>query len=124
MTFTFDPSLADNTSLVRFHIGDTNAEGGHFLEDETIAYWVNQVGVPHAVIECIKYIITQLSTPDFTQYWLKVSNEKAREGYERLLATKQKEFGIVDQGFRVRSIISHPYRADSYMTDGEQDGAP
>jgi hypothetical protein len=125
MAYHFDPALADDVSLVRFHIGDTNGEGGHFLEDETIRYWVTTSGVPEAVIECIRYIITQLSTPNFVQYWLEVTNEKAREGYEKMLAEKMKEFGINPaSGIKIQSKISLPYRSDSYMTDGDQDGAP
>jgi hypothetical protein len=120
--YTFNPSLADDVSLVRFHIGDTNGEGGHFLEDETISYWVSSVGVQMAVIECIKYIITQLSTPNFMQYWLQVSNDKAREGYERMLADKQKEFGIT--GMRAQSRVVQPVRVDSYMTGPVEDGSP
>lgn len=123
--YNFNPSLSDDVSLVRFHIGDTNGEGGHFLEDETIQYWISLEGVEPAVISCLRYIITQLATPNFTQYWLQVSNDKAREGYEKILADKLKEFGINPaSGIRAHSIISHPYRPDSYMTDGEQNGAP
>jgi len=41
MTFSFDENLADDVSLVRFHIGDTD-DAGHFLEDETIQYHIGR----------------------------------------------------------------------------------
>ena len=111
MSFSFDPALADNTSLVRFHIGDTNEEG-YYIDDETITYWVAQDDVNSAVIACIKYIITQLSKPNFRLDWMAVSDmASAREGFEELLKLKQAELGEFD--FYPTSTISQPYRADS-----------
>jgi hypothetical protein len=111
MTFTFNNSLGDNVSLVRFHIGDTS-DKGHYLEDETIRYFINTGSVGSAVIACIKYIITQLSSPNFRLDWLTVSNEQARAGYETLLKMKQQEFGI--SSATVSCTIKHAHRADSY----------
>ena len=111
MSYNFDPSLADNVSLVRFHIGD-NSDEGHFMEDETIQYWVDAGTVGSAVVACIKYILSQLSKPDFKLDWMSVSNMKdAREGYEALLKEKMAEFG--EYSITATSTISQPYRADS-----------
>lgn len=126
MTYAFDPTLADDVSLVRFHVGDTNPSGC-YLQDETIQYWIdntNEIG--DAVIKCIRYIITQLSTPNFSLDWLSVSNEAARAGYEKLLQEKKIEFGIMSA--YAASTISHPHRADSYEAESgfysDPDGAP
>jgi hypothetical protein len=117
MTYSFDASLADDVSLVRFHIGDNSSEG-HFLEDETIQYFVTAGSVGSAVVECIKYIITQLSKPDFRLDWMAVSNmAAAREGYEKLLTKKASEFGI--PLYTASSTISVPYRADSLQDSDE-----
>lgn len=125
MPFTFNPALADNISLVRFHIGDTN-ENGHYLEDATINYFVTTYDLATAVIRCIQYIITQLSTPNFSQDWLTVSNEQARAGYEALLKQKALELGVSLTRVTASSTISLPYRADSYQdsTDSVHDGTP
>lgn len=110
MTFTFDTSLATDLALCRFHIGDTNEEG-HYLEDETIQYFLTNYSLGEAVVACIQHIITQLSTPNFSQDWLTVSVTEARKGYETLLAQKKIEFGI--SRIVPSSTISLPYRADS-----------
>jgi len=115
MTFTFDASLAADLSKVRFHIGDTHPEG-YYLEDATITALVASEGsVGGAVIACLKYIITQLSTPNFRLDWLTVSNELARDGYEKLLKVKAIELGVSLTGAVASSTISLPYRADSYQ---------
>jgi hypothetical protein len=125
MTFTFDATLSDDLALVRFHIGDTNADG-HYLEDETIEYFVDNHGVATAVIRCIQYIITQLSAPNFRLDWLSVDNATALAGFQKLLKDKSIELGISTTGAVVSSTISLPYRADSYQdsSDSEHDGAP
>ena len=123
MTFSFDPALADNVSLVRFHIGDT-AEDGYYLDDQTIQYFVTADGVPKAVIKCIRYIISQLSQPDFRQDWLSVNRAEARKGYENLLKAKAQELGVSLTGATAATVTELPYRADSYMTSSTQDGAP
>ena len=112
MTYTFDAALATDLAKVRFHIGDTN-EKGAYLQDETIDALVTSEGsVGGAVVASLKYIITQLSSPDFKQDWMTVSNEKARLGFETLLKIKAQEFGIAI-GVTPTSTISQPYRADS-----------
>jgi len=122
MTYTFDSTLADSISLVRFHIGD-NHDTGHYIEDETITYLVTTHGADVAVIRAIEYIITQLSQPDFKQDWLSVSLKDAREGYEKLKKEKEQELGL-SSGAIATSSVSLPSRADSYMTTSDQDGAP
>lgn len=125
MTFSFTPALSTDTDLVRFHIGDTNSDG-HYLENETIQYFVTNYDVSTAVIQCIRYIITQLSQPNFRLDWLTVSNEQARAGYENLLRQKAIELGISLSGAVATSTISLPYRADSYQDSSESihDGTP
>lgn len=119
MTYSFDASLGDNTSLVRFHIGDNNPDG-YYLEDETIDALVTSEGsVGGAVLACIKYIITQLSVPNFKLDWMSVSNEQARQGYEKLLKDKAQEFGIKLSGVTATSTISLPYREDSLQDSSE-----
>lgn len=110
MTFTFDASLATDLAFVRLHIGDNHDEG-HYLEDETIQYFVDNYSIGEAVVACISHIITQLSTPNFSQDWLTVSVSEARKGYETLLAAKKIEFGI--SRIVPTATIALPYRADS-----------
>lgn len=109
MTFTFDASLNTDLALVRFHIGDTDSNG-HFLTDETInALLANYGSVGGAVIASLRYIISQLSRPDFRADWLQVSNAEARRGYQALLAEKRGEFGLS----ALTASATHVYRADS-----------
>lgn len=111
MSFSFNPALLRDTDLIRFHIGDTD-ESGYFLDDETIAYWISQGNVETATIACIKYILSQLSRPNFSLDWLSVSGMKeAKQGYEELLYQKEREFGL--RSIIATSTISQPYRADS-----------
>lgn len=111
-TFTFDNTLSTDLALVRFHIGDTSS-AGNYLWDETINALVTSEGsVGAASVACIRYIITQLASPDFKLDWLTVSNKEARAGFEQLLKTKSQEFGI-SLGATASATISLPYRADS-----------
>ena len=112
MTYTFDPSLADDVSYIRFQIGDTNTSG-MFLQDETVqAIFDMSDDYGDAIVECIQYIITQLSQPNFSLDWLNVSGmESARAGYEKLLERRKVEYSI--QRMVVTSTIALPYRADS-----------
>jgi len=125
MSYSFDASLDDDVSLVRFHVGD-NSVDGHYLDDETIQYFVTAGTVGDAVLACIKYIITQLSKPDFKADWMSVSNmAAARKGYEDLLIKKAAEFGLSPTGITMNSTISLPYRADSAQdsSTGVYDGS-
>lgn len=113
MSYEFDASLGDDVSLVRFHIGDNNVDG-HYLENETIQYFIDAGSVGTAVVACIKYIVSQLSQPNFRLDWMQVSDMAgAREGYEKLLIQKASEFGVSLSGIVATSTISNPYRADS-----------
>ena len=125
MTFSYNPALVNDVSIVRFHVGDTN-EDGAFLQDETINYLVTTYSVGEAVVRCIQYIITQLSQPDFRLDWMQVSNKEARIGYEKLLKEKAQEFGIRLSKLTPTSTISQPYRSDSYQDSDESvyNGAP
>ena len=115
MTFTFDNTLSTDLAKVRFHCGDTSSDGA-YLADETINALVTSEGsVGGAVVACIKYIITQLSSPNFRLDWLTVSNEQARQGFEKLLKDKAQEFGVSLSNVTATSTISLPYRADSYQ---------
>jgi len=114
MTFTFATNLSTDLALVRFHIGDTNSAGA-YLADETITALLTIEGsVGGAVIACIKYIITQLSQPDFRLDWMSVSNAEARKGFETLLKDKAQQFNISISNVSVASDISFAHRADSY----------
>jgi len=114
MTYTFDPSLSTDLALVRFHIGDTRAEGC-YLQDETITALIASSGsVGGAVVVCIKYIITQLSQPAFRLDWMSVTTAEARRGYESLLMQKAQEFGISVSGAVSACVIGLPHRADSF----------
>lgn len=126
MTYSHDQTLSSDLALVRFHIGDTS-EDGAYLSDETITALLTLEGtVGKTVIACIKYIITQLSSPDFKMDWLSVSNKQAIEGYKYLLKTKAQELGVNVGGATASSSISLPYRADSYQDsdDSTYDGTP
>lgn len=123
MSFSFDEALADDVSLVRFHIGDTETDG-HFLADETISYWLTASGsVGTTVVRCIEYIITQLSVPNFRLDWMRVDNEAARKGYENMLKTKKQELGVTSGSTSV-AYMELPSRADSDQEDNTYDGAP
>jgi hypothetical protein len=115
MTFTFATNLSTDLAKIRFHCGDTNSDGA-YLADETInALYTIEGSVGAASIACIRYIITQLSSPDFYKDWLRVSNAEARKGFENLLKLKAQEFGINLGGVTATATISLPYRADSYQ---------
>jgi hypothetical protein len=119
MTYSFSIALANDVSKVRFHTGDNHTEG-YFLDDETIQYFLTAgESVGQVSIRCIRYIITQLSQPNFRQDWLSVDNAEARKGYETLLRQKAQEFGISLTGASVGSTVTNPYRQDSYQTDGD-----
>lgn len=121
MTFSFDASLGDDISLVRFHIGD-NDEDGYYLDDETIEYFVNAGTVGSAVLACIRYIISQLSKPNFSLDWMSVSDmANARKGYENLLKQKAAEFGLSPTGITASATISQPYRSDSLQESDDYD---
>ena len=78
MTFTWLGTLATDLDKVRFHLGDTSSDG-YWLPDETITALVASEGsVGGAVIAGLKYILTQLSRPDFRADWLQVATPSAQ----------------------------------------------
>lgn len=114
MTFTFAADLSTDLAIVRFHIGDTS-EDGAYLADETInALLTSEGSVGGAVVASIRYILTQLSVPNFKKDWLSVDYEKARTGYEAMLKQKASEFGI-SLGGSFETVTRPMYRADSYQ---------
>ena len=112
--FTFDSTLSTDLAKVRFEIGDTN-EKGHYLEDETITYFLTG-SIGQAVVSCLEYIITQLSIPDFRLDWMSVTNGQARAAFENMLKLKCQKYGI-SQGAVMTSSISHAHRADSFENE-------
>jgi hypothetical protein len=117
VTFTFDSSLSTDLAKVRFHIGDTT-EAGAYLADETINYWVEQdATLGEAIIHCIQYIISQLSTPQFSADGFSISTTNAIAGYQSMLKQKQQEFGISNTS--AKCVIKHAHRADSYEYSDE-----
>jgi hypothetical protein len=127
MTFTFDNTLSTDLAKVRFEIGDVNSEG-HYLEDETINYFLTNFSVGQAVVSSIDHIITQLSIPDFKLDWMSVTNGQARAAFENLLKQKCQKYGIGATAI-ASCKINHAHRADSYEysseeTDGSHYTAP
>lgn len=113
MAFTWVGDLSTDLDLVRFHIGDTD-ENGAWLQDETINALLTAEGsVGGAVVACLRYIITQLSQPDFSADWLQVSNANARKGFETMLREKRREFGLNS----ITATTTNVYRADSLATE-------
>jgi hypothetical protein len=117
MTFTFDNTLATDLAKVRFEIGDVNSEG-HYLEDETINYFLT-TSIGQAVVNCIEYIITQLSIPDFRLDWMSVTNGQARTAFENLLKLKVQKYGVAPTA-TATCTITHAHRADSYEYSSEE----
>ena len=123
-TFTYDNTLATDLALVRFHIGDTSSKGNYLFDETILALLTSEGSVGGAVIASIKYIITQLSDPNFRLDWMSVTNHQAREGFEQILTIKSQEFGIALSGLTASATISLPSRADSFQAgDDTYDGA-
>lgn len=119
MTFTYD--LADgfsNLERVRFHIGDTDSTAAKFSDEEILAVIADQGTYQKAVIACIRNLIARMSVPTFQADWLRVDTTAARQGYERLLAEKRREFGL-----GVTTGTTAVYRADSQQLDEPDYGA-
>jgi hypothetical protein len=116
MTFTFVPDLTIDRDFVRFETGDTT-EGQNFLSDELITSLLATTDTKYlAVLKGLKFIITQLSRPDFKADWLDVKNGEARKGYEKMLSDKADEYGISLRRTITASVVN-TYRSDSYMED-------
>ena len=117
MSFSFDASLGDSVSWVRFMIGDTDSNG-YYLQDESIQYWITAGSKEQAVIDCIENIIAQLSMPTTKLDWLSVDYSTARAGYEALLKRMKQKLGKTN-GVTFGQVTHTPYRADSKQTDGD-----
>lgn len=116
MAFTFVPDLTINRDWVRYQTGDTT-EGQNFLSDELITSLLAvETSKQLAALSAIKYIITQLSKPDFKADWLSVTNGEARKGYEKMLSDKAEEYGISLRRTLSASVVN-TYRSDSDMED-------
>src|SRR5437762_1987965 len=109
MTFTYIQPFND-IARVRFHLGDTDSTAARFTDEEISAIITEQGNWQTAVIACLENLIARLSgTPDFRADWLQVSIGSALAGYESLLKTKRREFGIS----RITAEAVHIYRPDS-----------
>lgn len=112
MAFTYTEDLTVDRDFVRFHTGDTR-EGESYLSDAIITSLLAiEATKQQAVIAAIKYIIAQLSTPNFRADWLQVDYATARKSYTMLLREKQREFGLN----AITSRAQHNYRADGTLS--------
>lgn len=124
MAFTYNASLTNDLSIVRFRIGD-NKSDGYYLDDTEIQYWIdNTDSLGVAMVRCCQYILTQLSQPNFRLDWLTVSNDEARKGYESLMKQIAQQEGVSLSGLSGIATVALPSRADSYQSDNTYDGAP
>lgn len=91
-----------HVELVRFHVGDSDSDAPIF-SDETILGLLRSFDgdVGKTVIACIENIIAQLSMPNFTADWLSIDTKTAREGFQALMNTKRRAFGMANEG-RIR----------------------
>lgn len=112
MTFTFVGDLSTNLDLVRFRIGDTDSNG-YYLEDATINALVTAHGVNGATVEALRYILSQLSRPDFKADWLQVSNKEAAANVRAQLRDAIRRYGVGGVAAQVQTV----YRADSQQTE-------
>jgi hypothetical protein len=113
MTFTYSPSATpSDTTLIRYHIQDT-VEAAAIFDDETIGMVLATEGsVGKAVVSLIKAIIAKLShEPDMTADWLTISWRRSSDAWLKLLAEKQKEFGV--GVFTISTTTVHTFRQDS-----------
>jgi len=114
MTFTYNLASANNVTRVRFHIGDTVAEGAFFSDEEIEFILVEEGSYQKAVIACIQSLIGKISAePDFQADWLKVDRSKALAGYKLLLAEKRRALGVA----AITSSSQPVYRGDSNQTE-------
>lgn len=113
MTFTYTENLTVDVDFVRFHTGDVVSSQA-WMSDELITSLVSVSGSKErAVIAAFRHIIARLSQPNFQADWLRVDNDKAREGYERQLTAKARELGIST----ITADVVHTYRGDSAATE-------
>jgi hypothetical protein len=107
MGFTYTETLSVERDFVRFWTGDT-VSGESFLSDEVIASLLESEGTKEkAVVAALRYIISQLSKPNFRADWLHVDYRAAREGYEKMLREREAQFGLTLTVYGVKT-----YRGD------------
>lgn len=124
-SFSYQPGLTRDLDKVRFYSSDTD-ENGFYVPDATITALLAELSDWHIVtLEILRYIISQLSQPDFHADWLSVSNASALQGFQDLLALRMRQFGV--GAGRPIASSHHSYRADSRQTsapDYSDYGAP
>lgn len=111
MAFTFTGDLSTALDRVRFAVGDTDS-AGHFLEDATISALITLHGENGAIVECLRYILAQLSRPDFRADWLQVTNKDAAAAVRAQLRDAIQRYGAGG----VVAGAANVYRADSQQT--------
>lgn len=116
MAFTYDPTLVDDVSKVRFEIADT-VEDTAYLSDAEITAQISMKGSwQGAVIPCIEFIIAKLSSdPDFKADWLEVKKAEAIKGWKLLIEQKQGSLGTTRMNVSAKAV----YRPDSFQTDSD-----
>lgn len=112
MGFTYTPSATpDDVTLVRYHIGDTDAEAAIFSDEEIGMVLAMELSVGAAVVSLIKTIISKLAMePDTTADWLTISWRRSSDAWLKLLAEKKRDFGM---GFTMTTTSTDIYRKDS-----------
>jgi hypothetical protein len=113
MTFTYGPSATPtDTTLVRYHISDTVEASAIFSDEEIAMVLAIEGSVGKAVVSLIKATIGKLSRePDMTADWLTISWRRSSDAWLKLLAEKQKEFGV--GVFTISTTTVNPFRSDS-----------
>lgn len=113
MPFTYTPSVPNDITRVRFHLGDTDVDAPIF-DDSEITFMISEMGSwQQAVIACIQSIIGRISAePDFQADWLSVDASSALNGYKTLLSEKRNQLGIPSLRSRGQAV----YRGDSDQT--------
>jgi len=117
MAKTFDASLATDRDTVRLKAGDTDTKA-MYLQDETIDALLvaNSDSIGLTAIDCVNYIISQLSRPDYRVDWLSVSQQAAAaNSYRQVRRQLELEFGV--GAGRMSSTASYPTRYDTYSED-------
>lgn len=114
MTFTYDLTAQSDLTDIRMHLGDTVEDAAMFSDEEINYVLAIQGTVNLTVIALLKQIIAKLSAqPDLKADWLTVSLGRSVQGFQKLLALKQAEFGIAA---RTGSSVA-TYRSDSLQTE-------
>jgi hypothetical protein len=112
VTFTFLADLSTALDRVRFSIGDTDS-AGYYLADETINALITLHGENGAIVESLRYILAQLSRPDFRADWLQVTNKEAATAVRLQLRDAIRRYGT---GGLVAGTVN-VYRQDSQQTE-------